>query len=118
MAQPGFWDKPELAQKVVQEKKLCFNVVDPIDRLTQVIEDGNVLVELGADDPKSVEDDLVAARAQLDQGLDALEFQLMLGGEHDGSNAIVTLQPGAGGVDAEEGVAEAQLSQLVLGVDL
>jgi len=102
MTQPGFWDHPENAQKVVQEKKLCVNVVEPIDRLTQVIEDGNVLVELGADDPKSVEEDLVAARAQLDEGMDALEFQLMLGGEHDGSNAIVTLQPGAGGVDASD----------------
>ena len=81
---------------------MCVNVVEPIDRLTQVIEDGNVLVELGADDPASVEDDLVAARAQLDEGMDALEFQLMLGGEHDPSNAIVTLQPGAGGIDASD----------------
>ena len=100
--QPGFWDKPELAQKVVLEKKLCVNVVEPIDRLSTVIEDGNVLIELGAEDPASVEDDLMAARTQLSDGLDALEFQLMLGGEHDASNAIVTLQSGAGGVDASD----------------
>ena len=30
------------------------------------------------------------------------DLQLMLGGEHDGFNAIVTLQPGAGGVDASD----------------
>src|SRR5690606_13090208 len=77
MAQPGFWDDPERAQKVVQEKKLCFQVVDPIDRFSQVIEDGMVLLELGADDPAGVEADLLAARATLDEGLDALEFQLM-----------------------------------------
>ena len=33
---------------------------------------------------------------------DAREFQLMLGGEHDDRNAILTLQSGAGGVDASD----------------
>lgn len=102
MSQPGFWDEPERAQKVVQQKKLCFQVVDPIDRLGQVIEDGGVLIDLGADDPKAVEADLKAGRVILEEGLHELEFQLMLGGPHDMSNAIVTLQPGAGGVDASD----------------
>jgi peptide chain release factor 2 len=102
MSLPGFWDEPGRAQKVVQQKKLCFQVVDPIDRLHGVIEDGQVLIDLGADDPKAVESDLQAARATLEAGLHDLEFQLMLGGPHDMSNAIVTLQPGAGGVDASD----------------
>lgn len=102
MSQPGFWDDAERAQKVVQEKKLCSQVVDPIDRLSQLIEDGNVLIEMGADDPRAVEADLQAGRKELHEGMDALEFQLMLGGPHDVSNAIVTLQPGAGGVDASD----------------
>lgn len=102
MSQPGFWEEPERAQKVVQQKKSCFQVVDPIDRLGQVIEDGGVLIDLGADDPKAVEADLKAGRVILEEGLHELEFQLMLGGPHDMSNAIVTLQPGAGGVDASD----------------
>lgn len=102
MTQPGFWDDQERAQKVVQQKKLCAQVVEPIDRLSQVIEDGQVLIEMGEDDPAAVEADLKAAKVTLDEGLDALEFQLMLGGPHDVSNAIVTLQPGAGGVDASD----------------
>ena len=44
MTLPGFWDEPERAQKIVQQKKLCVQVVDPIDRLSQVIEDGHVLM--------------------------------------------------------------------------
>ena len=102
MAQPGFWDEAERAQKVVQQKKMCFQVVDPIDRLGQVIEDGEVLIELGADDLSAVEKDLKDAKITLAAGIDALEFQLMLGGPHDASNAIVTLQSGAGGVDASD----------------
>lgn len=102
MSQPGFWDDAERAQKVVQQKKLCTQVVEPIDRLGQFLEDGNVLVEMGEDDPRAVEADLQAAKAALAEGIDTLEFQLMLGGPHDVSNAIVTLQPGAGGVDASD----------------
>lgn len=102
MSQPGFWDDPEQAQKVVQEKKLCSQVVEPIERLVQVIEDGMVLIEIGSDDPSAVEEDLKSSKELLDQGMDALEFQLMLGGPHDACNAIVTLQPGAGGVDASD----------------
>ncbi|MGK0205807.1 MAG: peptide chain release factor 2, partial [Planctomycetota bacterium] len=63
---------------------------------------GQVLIDLGADDPKAVEGDLKAGRVILEEGLHELEFQLMLGGPHDMSNAIVTLQPGAGGVDASD----------------
>ena len=102
MTQQGFWDEPEKAQKVVQQKKLCFQVVDPIDRLTKIIEDGHVFLEIGADEPDAVESDLQSGREQLEKGLDDLEFQLMLGGDHDASNAIVTLQPGAGGIDASD----------------
>ena len=102
MTQPGFWDEPERAQKVVQEKKLCVQVVEPIDAMRRWIDDAGVLIELGADDPTAVESDLVEVEQKLAQKSDELEFQLMLGGEHDGFNAIVTLQPGAGGVDASD----------------
>ncbi len=102
MSQPGFWDDAERAQKVVQQKKLCTQVVEPIDRLGQFLEDGYVLVEMGEDDPRAVEAELQAGKAALAEGMDTLEFQLMLGGPHDVSNAIVTLQPGAGGVDASD----------------
>jgi peptide chain release factor 2 len=102
MAQPGFWEEPERAQLVVGKKKLCFQVVDPIDKLLRLIEDGRVLIEMGADDPAAVEADLVDTETRITERLDQLEFQLMLGGEHDAMNAIVTLQPGAGGVDASD----------------
>ncbi len=102
MSQPGFWDEPERAQGIAQQKKLCFQVVDPIDRLCKLVEDGRVLVELGEDDPKAVEADLVETERQIHEVLDRLEFQLMLGAEHDPMNAIVTLQSGAGGIDASD----------------
>ena len=102
MSQPGFWDNQEAAQKLVDQKKRCFGVVDPIDQCARKIEDGEVFLEMGKDDPAAVEQDLTQNEALLRAILDGLEFQLMLGGEHDAKNAIVTLQSGAGGVDASD----------------
>jgi len=102
MSQPGFWDDAEAAQKLMAQKKLCVGVLEPIDRIRKLIEDAGVLVELGQDDPQSVEADLVDTEQKIQAAIEALEFQLMLGGEHDSKNAIVSLQPGAGGVDAND----------------
>lgn len=102
MAQPGFWDEPEKAQVLVKQKKLCLQAVEPIDKVLGLIEDAGVLLELGAEEPGAVDSDLVELKGRVSQSLDQLEFQLMLSGEHDGHNAIVTLQPGAGGVDASD----------------
>ena len=102
MAQPGFWDVPERAQTIVAKKKMCFGVVEPIDSVLKLIEDGQVYLEMGADDPAAVDADLAEIEHKIDERLSQLEFQLMLGAEHDPMNAIVTLQSGAGGIDASD----------------
>jgi peptide chain release factor 2 len=40
--------------------------------------------------------------AEAEQFLTEMEMQQMLGGEHDGGNAIVTVHPGAGGTEAQD----------------
>ena len=102
MTQPGFWDKQELAQTIVQDKKRFAGVVSPIERVERLLDDGEVLLELGQDDPSAVEPDLRELDAKVTQILEKVEFQLMLGGEHDAGNAIVTFIPGAGGIDAQD----------------
>jgi peptide chain release factor 2 len=102
MTQPGFWDNQEAARGLMAEKKRCTGVVEPLDRARKLIEDGEVLLELAGDDPAAVAGDLDQNHDDLSRILDDLEFQLMLGGEHDARNAILTLQSGAGGVDASD----------------
>ncbi|MFO1054344.1 MAG: peptide chain release factor 2 [Planctomycetota bacterium] len=102
MSQPGFWDRQEQAQATVGEKRKLGSVIEPIDRAQRLIEDMQVFLELGEDDPESVDGDLTKAGAELVRTLDDLEFQVMLSGEHDAKNAIITIAPGAGGVDAAD----------------
>ena len=50
MAQPGFWEEPERAQLIVAKKKACYQVVEPIESLSKLVQDGRDFIELGADD--------------------------------------------------------------------
>ena len=102
MTQQDFWAEPERAQPLVLKKKLCIGVIEPIDKVVALLDDGKVLMELGEDDPAGVEQDLQEVERRIAEVLDKLEFQLMLGGEHDGKNATVTIVSGAGGVDASD----------------
>jgi peptide chain release factor 2 len=102
MTQPGFWDEPERAQELMQQKKLCLQAVEPIEAAQKRLEDWTVLIELAEEDLSAVAADLEQTAGEVARLLDDVEFQLMLGGEHDMRNAIVTLQPGAGGVDASD----------------
>jgi peptide chain release factor 2 len=77
-------------------------VVGPLTKALQLLDDADIMLELGAEEPEAVEDDLDALSAKIHEIVEQLEFQLMLGGEHDVSNALVTLQPGAGGIDASD----------------
>ncbi len=56
---------------------------------------------MGADEGiEQVAEDLEGTFARIDTQIDALEFQVMLGGQHDAANAYVAISAGAGGVDA------------------
>jgi peptide chain release factor 2 len=103
MAAPGFWDDQETAQTLIGKLKLAKSVVDPIDEARASLEDIRTLVELGEEMGESeVADDLEAAVSESEAKMEALEFQVMLGGENDHRNAFLTIQAGAGGNDAAD----------------
>ncbi len=75
--------------------------VDAVASLAEKLGDVEATIELAADGeaPELLEE----AKGHLDaveQGLAELEFQRMLSGEHDRSNAIVFINAGAGGTEA------------------
>lgn len=63
--------------------------------------DSAELIELAEEDEEIAEelDQLIASTRA---GLEKLELQRMLGGEHDGSNAIVQVNAGAGGTESQD----------------
>ncbi|MFT5290852.1 MAG: peptide chain release factor 2 [Planctomycetota bacterium] len=74
----------------------------PAEKASQSLEDFEVLVEMGEDDIQAVYDDLVTAVEGADVEVGKLEFQVMLGGEHDSVSAYLQISAGAGGLDATD----------------
>jgi peptide chain release factor 2 len=96
-----FWNDQEKAQMVVAETKRLRSVVNPVVVAIDQIEELELLIEMGADsDGAEVAEELEETASRLTKGLGILEFQVMLGGEHDPVNAFVQINAGAGGIDS------------------
>jgi len=75
--------------------------VEPINKLTEQLEEVQVLGEMGQEaGEEEVLDDVRALIEGIAPAIDKLEFQLMLGGPNDASNAFLQISAGAGGVDS------------------
>ena len=99
MAAPDFWNDQEQALKVVNELKLLKAGIEPMKAILAKLEDIQVLAELAEEDP-SAEKELVTEQSALEKKLERFEFQQMLSGPDDGSNAYLTIHAGAGGTES------------------
>ena len=100
---PGFWDDNDNAQGTLRERGDVEKKIKTIDGLAEMVDDAATLIELGQEEGEEmVADDLNAELAKLDKGLEALEFERMLSGEHDRLAAIVAINPGAGGTESQD----------------
>ena len=75
-------------------------VVEPVRRADEAVEESQLYLEMGTEDPEAVAEDLEEALKRLEKELADLEFYVMLGGPHDGTGAYVQVSAGAGGLDA------------------
>ncbi|MEN6412981.1 MAG: peptide chain release factor 2 [Veillonellales bacterium] len=103
MGAPGFWDEPEAAQKVMQEVTALKDSAGGYHRIHDRYSDLAVLWQLGMDEQdESVYPEVSAALQQINDDIEHLELTLMLSGEYDANNAILTLHAGAGGTEAQD----------------
>ena len=101
MGQPGFWDDPEAAGKVNAEYARLQRRLDGFDRLSSDAEDLESLAELTEEDP-DLADELADAIVSVEARLAALEEQRLFTGRYDAGDALVTVNAGAGGTDAQD----------------
>jgi peptide chain release factor 2 len=100
-SQPGFWDDPDAAQKLVQEKAGLENLVGRYDKYVRETGDLGDLLDM-ADGDEAIVDEVCAQIPLLEQGLRQMEVSRMLAGKVDRSDALVSIHPGTGGVDAQD----------------
>jgi peptide chain release factor 2 len=98
-AQPGFWDDPDKARPVLQKRGLLTDDLALARRLSGGLEDLETALELSRDDSEMLlEAESVCSTLQV--GVEEAELRMMLSGELDKNNAIVSISPGAGGTES------------------
>jgi peptide chain release factor 2 len=102
-SRPDFWNDPDRAQEVMQERTRYEKIVRGYDRHLGALDDAEVALELASDgeDPALLEE-AAASLAGVEQAVADMQLQRMLGGPHDDKAAIVSINAGAGGTDSQD----------------
>ncbi|NKQ41370.1 MAG: peptide chain release factor 2 [Sulfurovum sp.] len=101
--EPDFWNDVEAAGKTSQEKTRTERILETYGSAKDAVDDAVEYFEM-ANSEKDEEtlEMLYEDASNLQESTNALEVQMMLSGEHDGDNAIVTIHPGAGGTESQD----------------
>jgi peptide chain release factor 2 len=103
IAKDGFWDNPEDSKSILKERTSIANKLDRFKKLWSDLEENQILLDLAVEesDPETLKE--VAQQAgSLDGAIDRFSLDLMLDGKDDAKNAIVSINAGAGGTEAQD----------------
>jgi len=101
MQAPGFWDEAEGAAKVSSEHARASKRLQMFTVLQSDVEDLDGLVEMGVEEP-TLEQEVQEHLASVEQRLATLEEQRLFSGPYDAGDALVSVNAGAGGTDAQD----------------
>jgi peptide chain release factor 2 len=97
-----FWQDQEKAQTILKERAFLADILVQWKKLARDLEDAHVFCELAEAGDSEATAEVEKHLVELEQELRKAETRRMLAGEHDAGNAIVSLHPGAGGLEAQD----------------
>jgi peptide chain release factor 2 len=101
MQDPTFWDDPAAAQKVSAEHARTAKRLERFRSLEADVADLEGLAELAAED-EGIMGELREQLVSMESRLVELEEERLFSGTYDGGDALVTVNAGAGGTDAQD----------------
>jgi peptide chain release factor 2 len=97
------WDDQQLARQVTRTLARYEGVIDLVDRLSESIDDAEVLFDLAVEESdESAAADVLVELSTVETRLAELERESLFFGEYDDRPAIMSIHAGAGGVDAAD----------------
>jgi peptide chain release factor 2 len=98
----GFWDDQKQAQRLMRERSSAEEILKEFERVDREVKDLLELLELAADEgDDGVLADVAEQLPKIEAEVRSLELKRMLTPEDD-TDAIVTINPGAGGTEAQD----------------
>ncbi|HEY9654260.1 MAG TPA: peptide chain release factor 2 [Crinalium sp.] len=102
-AQPDFWNDQTTAQRTLQELNDLKAHLEQLDQWQTNLDDARAVLELlELEDDDSLLQEAHSNVTQLSQELDQWELQQLLSGPYDQKGAVLTINAGAGGTDAQD----------------
>jgi peptide chain release factor 2 len=101
MSRPGFWDDPEEARAVSARFSRVQGRIELLGGLKASLSDSEELLELVEEDGELISE-VEAELRRVERVLEEQEVARLFSGEYDDGDAILTINPGAGGVDSQD----------------
>ena len=103
IAKDGFWDNPEDSKPILKERTSISNKIDNFKELWNDLEETQILLDLAVEESdEEALNEVIQQTAALDKKINQLSLDLMLDGKDDARNAIVSINAGAGGTEAQD----------------
>jgi peptide chain release factor 2 len=98
-----FWADNRKAQVQMQQLNALREEVTTWESIAEKLHDLHGLAGLLEEEPdEGMQEEVVQDLAAIEQDVEKLQFALMLNGEHDERDAIMSIHAGSGGVDAQD----------------
>ena len=102
MQDPGFWDDSKKAEEVTKKSKLIKDKIENYDKLKSQLDDIEVLKDIMEEDDIESANEIIQTIKSIEHEIEDYNMKILLSGEYDKNNAIVTLHVGVGGTDAND----------------
>ncbi len=103
IAQKGFWDAPENTTAILKERTFLTNRIETFQELMTEVDDNELLLGMALDeDDQQTLTEVQGQVESLSKRIHQFSIDMMLDGDQDANNAIVSINAGAGGTDAQD----------------
>ncbi|MBE6588328.1 MAG: peptide chain release factor 2 [Ruminococcaceae bacterium] len=101
--EPDFWNDQENSGKILRQTKQLKDKIERYDNLAAKLEDAITLCELAIEEgDESMKDEILSEVAEIESEEEKMRIEVLLSGEYDHNNAILSFHPGAGGTEAQD----------------
>lgn len=99
----SFWDEVKRAQRIMQDLNLLKEQIDQYDGLINDVEEASIMLDLIAEEnAKDLYDDVKEDIENIEKRAGDFRLTTLLSGEYDRNNAILSINSGAGGLEAQD----------------